>query len=123
MKRAVSVVLWLAVLAMAALADDVSGKWSGTFTPDSGDASAAFLILKQAGGTLTGTAGPDENQQWPISSGKVEGKQVSGVVTNPDGVTYKFVLTADADNLKGSVEVAAGAQTMKGSLDVKRVKP
>lgn len=115
--------LTLLVLALAwtALAADVSGKWSGSFTPEGMDAGTAFLILKQSGATLSGTAGPDESQQWPITNGKVDGNTLTGVATNPDGVTYKFTLTVDGDRIKGNIEVAAGGQTMKAVLDVKRV--
>ena len=115
--------LTLLVLALAwtALAADVSGKWSGSFTPEGMDAGTAFLILKQSGTTLGGTAGPDESQQWPITNGKVDGNMLTGVATNPDGVTYKFTLTVDGDRIKGNIEVAAGGQTMKAVLDVKRV--
>jgi hypothetical protein len=112
----------IAALALAAMAADVSGKWSGTFTPEGQDAGNAYLVLKQSGTTLTGTAGPDENQQWPISSGKIEGNKLSGQVTSPDGATYKFTLTLDGEHIKGPVEANAGGQTIKGMLDVTRAK-
>jgi hypothetical protein len=114
--------LILALLAIAAPAADVSGKWSGTFTPEGQDAGNAYLVLKQSGTTLSGSAGPDENQQWPISSGKVEGNKLSGQVTSPDGAIYKLTLTLDGEHIKGNVEANAGGQSIKGVLDVTRVK-
>jgi hypothetical protein len=114
--------LIIAAVAITAMAADVSGKWTGTFTPEGQDAGNAFLILKQSGTTLTGTAGPDENQQWPISEGKVDGNKLSGRVVSPDGATYKFILTLDGEHIKGSVEANAGGQSIKGMLDVTRAK-
>jgi hypothetical protein len=122
MKKVV-VSLLMVAMALAAMAGDVSGKWSGTFTPEGQDGSPAVLMLKQSGSTLTGSAGPDENTQWPISNGKVDGNQLTGVATSPEGIAYKFALTADGDHITGSVEMAAGGQSMKATLDVKRVKP
>jgi hypothetical protein len=114
--------LIIAALAMTAMAADVSGKWSGTFTPEGQDASAAFMVLKVSGTTLTGSAGPDENQQWPISGGRVEGNKLSGQVTSPDGATYKFTLMVEGEHIKGPVEANAAGQTIKGQLDVTRAK-
>ena|SRR5579883_732984 len=122
MKKA-AIALLTAALALVAMAGDVSGKWSGTFTPEGQSASGVLMVLKQSGTTLTGTAGPDDSQQWPISNGKVEGNVLSGTTTSTDGVTYKFTLTADGDRLTGTVEAAVGGQTLKAALDAKRVKP
>jgi hypothetical protein len=123
MKKTASTILLALALAVAAMAADVSGKWSGSFTQEGQSAGTAYLVLKQSGSTLTGTAGPDQDTQWPITDGKVDGNKLTGVATNPDGVSYKFVLTADGDSIKGNIEVAMGGQTMKATLDVKRVKP
>jgi hypothetical protein len=120
MKKIALTILVLA-LAMTAMAADATGDWSGSFTPEGMDTGTAYLKLKQSGATLTGSAGPDANQQWPITNGKVDGKTLTGVTTSPEGVAYRFTLTLDGDHITGSVEVAAGGQTMKGKLDVKRV--
>ena|SRR5947209_7823227 len=114
--------MMIAALALTAMAADVSGKWTGTFAPEGQDGGAAFMVLKQSGSTLTGSAGPDENQLWPISDGKIDGNKITGQVTSPDGAVYKFSLTLDGDHIKGSIDVSAGGQTMKGVLDVKRAK-
>jgi hypothetical protein len=123
MKNILSIILLALAFAMVAMAADVSGKWSGSFMPEGQEASGAYLVLKQSGSTLTGTAGPDADTQWPITDGKVEGNKLTGVATNPDGVSYRFTLTADGDSIKGNIEVAMGGQTVKATLDVKRVKP
>jgi opacity protein-like surface antigen len=122
MKKIFVCTLMIAALALTAMAADVSGKWTGTFTPEGQDAGNAYMVLKQSGTTLTGTAGPDENQQWPISSGKVEGNKLSGQVTSPDGATYKFTLMLEGEHIKGNVEAKSGDQSIKGMLDVTRAK-
>jgi hypothetical protein len=111
------------LLAGLAAADDVSGKWSGTFTPDGRDASNAYLVLKQNGGELTGTAGPDENQQWTISKGKVEGNIITAEVPSPDGPVYKLSMVLEGDHLKGDVTASnPDGGNMTGKIDLTRVK-
>ena len=103
-------------------AGDASGKWSGSYTGNDGSGGTAYLILKQSGGELTGTGGPDVERQWPIAKGKVEGAKVSGEVQHPDGAVYKFKLTLEGDSLKGEVELPHDGQTDIGKLDLTRVK-
>jgi hypothetical protein len=113
--------------APAATAADVSGKWSGNFTVtgpnnSAGDGSA-FLILKQAGSEITGTGGPDENQQWPLAKVRNEGNNLTCEITSPDGIFFQISLTLDGDHLKGDVTVTApNAVNMKGKMDLTRVK-
>jgi hypothetical protein len=76
----------------------VTGKWSGTFAvigPDGqpGTPSTAMMIVKQSGSTLTGTGGPDGNEQWPIQNGKVVGDKITAQVTSPDGIVYVLTMT------------------------------
>lgn len=113
--------LVIALCAMTALGADLSGKWSGTFTPEGNDGNAAFAIIKQAGTTLSGSAGPDENQQWPFT-GKVDGNKITGEVKSPEGDVYKLDLILEGDHLKGDVIATHDGQTMKGKLDLARVK-
>ena len=117
-------VLLMAVAAFAAAAADVSGKWSGTYTFDNGNNGAAVVMLKQAGAAVTGTAGPGEDQQWPIQNGKVAGSKVTCEVKSPeDGVVYKIDLTLAGDSLKGDISAATpDGQVMKGKIEVSRVK-
>jgi hypothetical protein len=102
-------------------AADVSGKWSGTIKPEGKAARGVLVIIKQSEGAITGGAGPDENQQWEITDGKVDGNRLILTVTSPDGV-YKFILTLDGDLIRGDVEGRSGDQVIKGTLEVTRVK-
>jgi len=109
-----------AVFAMTALAADVSGKWAGTFVPEGEDSSKAFVILKQTGTSVTGSAGPDEGQQWPLTDGKLVGNKLTGTVSSPDGMVFKLDLTLDGDRIKGDILMTHDGQTMKGVIDVTR---
>ncbi len=117
----------LLAMAMAAVAADVTGKWSGTFTATSADGgsreSGVVLILKQNGTALTGSAGPDESQQWELANGKIDGNKITGVVQGSDGASYKLELVEDGEHIKGDVAVTtADGQPMHGKLDVIRMK-
>jgi hypothetical protein len=114
--------LLIALCAISAMAADVSGKWSGTFTREGQDPSNVYMVLKQTGSTLTGTGGPDEGEQWPIANGKVEGGKISGEVTSTDGAVYKLNLVLEGDHLKGEVTATRDGQTMKAKVDATRVK-
>ena len=116
----------LAALAMTAAAADLTGTWSGTFTsmrPDGPHESGAYLVLKQTGTQLTGTAGPNESDQWAITNGKVEGNKMTGEAQRPQGPLYKFTLILTGERLKGDV---TGSQPdgppLTAKLDVGRVK-
>ena len=124
--KLLSCIFLIVALALTAAAADVTGKWSGTFTvtgPDgsAGDSNPAFMILKQSGSTLTGTAGGDEAEQWPIENAKIENNKITGSVNPSDGATYTVSLTVDGDRMTGEVTVSQGGQTMKGKIELKRV--
>src|SRR5215471_17141004 len=123
MKRILVCTLLACLAALAASAADVNGKWTGTFTPEGGGGGSAFMVLKQTGTTVTGTAGPDENQQWPDLKGTIKGDKVTAEVKNPeDGTVYKCELTVSGDKLKGEVIASQNGQTQKAQLDLTRVK-
>jgi len=124
--KLLSCIFLIVALALTAAAADVTGKWSGTFTvtgPDgsAGDSNPAFMILKQSGSTLTGTAGGDEAEQWPIENAKIENNKITGSVNPSDGATCTVSLTVDGDRMTGEVNVSQGGQTMKGKIELKRV--
>ncbi len=112
--------------AAATAAGDVSGTWSGAFTvtgPDSSRDGTAFLILKQVGSDISGSGGPDKNQQWPLAKASMDGNRLTGEVTQPDGVVVKISLMLDDDHLQGDVTVnAPNGVNMKGKMDLTRVK-
>jgi hypothetical protein len=114
--------LLFSLFALTALAADATGKWSGTFAPEGDNPSGAFVVLKQTGTTLTGTAGPDESQQWPIKNGKITGNKITGEVASPEGMVFKLDLTLEGDKIKGDVNATRDGQPMKATVDLTRQK-
>jgi hypothetical protein len=114
--------LILALSAATAFAADVTGKWPGTFTPEGQEAQPALIVLKQTGDTLTGTGGPDENQQWPIANGKIDGDKVTFDLNAPNNMVLKMSLVLDGDKLKGEMSMSREGQTMKAKLDLAKAK-
>ena len=118
--------LIVAVLAGVAMADvDVSGKWSGSFNVTSPDGetheSTAVLILKQSGTTITGTAGPNEDQQFNIQNGKIDGSKITLEVDH-DGQPIKMDLVLAGDRITGEANMSHDGQTAKAKLEVTRAK-
>jgi len=117
----------LLFVATAILAADVNvaGNWSGTFVMSNSDGethdSTALLKLKQDGKTITGTAGPNEDQQWPITTGKVEGDKITLEVQS-DGPLLKFDLVLSGDHLKGDAHASQDGRNMSAKLDATRAK-
>lgn len=116
----------LAVWALTAVADtDVSGKWSGSFditTPDGQvQNDVAFFVFKQAGTELTGTVGPNEEKQFPITKGKIEDGKIT-IEADNEGHTIKLDLVLSADRITGDARMEAEGQTAKAKVNVTRVK-
>jgi len=107
--------------AACALAADFTGKWSGLFTDsDTGKTSPVYSVLKQDGSTLTGTAGPSESHQMPITTGKIEGDHLTFAVRMGGG-TISFDLTNDSGELKGKMQVVEDGHTANASVVLKRI--
>jgi uncharacterized protein (TIGR03435 family) len=76
-------------------AADVSGAWSGSYY-----AGPIYLILKQQGTEVTGTAGPSAAQQMlKLQAGKIEGDQLTFKV-GPLDISVRL----QGDNLKGELK-------------------
>ncbi len=133
MKKLVSILGLVALLTSALMAapqatskavEDMTGKWSGSFliTMDGETKDdTAYMVLKQTGTALTGTAGPSADQQWDIQKGKIEGSKVTFEV-NADGPTLKFELTLADGHLKGNANAELDGKALKAAVDVQRKK-
>ena len=116
----------LAALACAAIADvDVTGKWSGSFnmTGPNGETKdgTALLMLKQSGTDITGSVGPNEDEQFVIQKGKIEGDKIT-LEADHGGNTMKIDLVLAADRITGEAQMSAEGQTLKAKIDVSRAK-
>jgi hypothetical protein len=118
--------LVLAALAGVAMADvDVTGKWSGSFnaTNPNGETkeSTALLVLKQTGTAITGTVGPNEDEQFAIQKGKIDGDKITLEVDH-EGNTMAFSLVLTAGRITGEAQMSREGQAMKAKIDVSRAK-
>ena len=122
MRRIASLLTLAALWVAAAAGADVSGKWMGTFKATAPDGqtreATAVLILKQTGGSITGTAGPGENEQHAIAKGQIEGDKIT--LETDDGVKLDLVLAGE--RIAGDVTITRDNGTMKAKLDVGRAK-
>jgi hypothetical protein len=122
MKRTVCCLL----LSVVSLLADVTGKWSGSFeiTGPDGEikSDTAFLNLKQDGNKITGTAGPNEDHQMEIKTGKIEGSKIALEVVLEDGNVLTFDLALVEDHIKGNAKGEMDGEKKTAKVDVTRVK-
>ena len=116
----------LVAAALAVAADvDVTGKWAGSFktTGSNGETndSTAVLILKQSDAAITGTVGPNEEQQFPIVKGKIDGEKIT-LEADHDGTPMNFTLVLAAGRITGEAQMSRDGQTRTAKLDVGRAK-
>ena len=108
-------------------AGELTGKWSGKFDITTADgetkADTAVMNLKVDGATVTGTAGPNEDQQWAIRKGKLEAGKLTFEVV-PEGDEDKgllvFDLVFDGETIRGTVTGRDGDNKMSAKVDLKR---
>jgi uncharacterized protein (TIGR03435 family) len=93
MKRAILFALFSAAASLPAA--DITGAWAGSYY-----AGPIYLVLKQQGTQVTGTAGPNAMQQMmKLAAGKMEGDQFSFKI-GPLEVNLKL----EGDDLKGELK-------------------
>jgi hypothetical protein len=126
MARLAILVCLLMPVAWVSTAQDVTGKWSGSFKtirPDwiTDDDTTIFLNLKQSGAELGGTAGPTAEKQWPLK-GKIEGGKLTFDVQT-DAPLIKFSLTLVDGHLLGDAVAEHEGRRLAAKIDAVRVKP
>jgi hypothetical protein len=125
--KALLCIFALAVFALAAPPDlDLSGKWTGSFNVTAPDGeqheSTIVMVLTQKGAELTGTAGPNEGEQFPIANGKVAGEKITLEVQPPQGPAIKFDLAMAGDRIKGGANMSANGESRTAKVDIGRAK-
>jgi hypothetical protein len=116
-----SLVLFL-LFAVAPMAADPTGKWSGSFKAEGADHNIPqFVILKQQGSTLSGSAGPDASEQYPLENGRVDGNNVSFQVTTGEW-KFSYSLTVEKDSLSGDLKLESTTQVRNAKVTLTRVK-
>lgn len=115
-------ILTLFALAACTLAGaDATGKWSGNLSMQAPDGAAqtrpAYLVLKQEGAKLTGTAGPSADEQYDIQDGKAEDGRLTFTVAQ-NGMNFSLKL--DGDEITGEITRERNGETQRAKLEVKR---
>ena len=115
----------LLLSALTLSAAEITGKWSGSFDITNSDgetkADTAYMSLKQNGGEVTGTAGPNADKQWTIQKGKLDGQKLTFEVLMEDGGTLVFDLTFDGSSIEGNVKgTGSGGEQMSAKTKLKR---
>ena len=98
-------VLGLILMAACSLAGtDLSGKWTGTYDVSVSDGDTmkgrVFMTLTQNGSDVSGTIGPDEQQQSPIAKGKIDGDRIT-FESQTEGPLMRFDLRLVDDHIRG----------------------
>jgi hypothetical protein len=119
--RARALVIVGAMLTSAyAASADFSGKWSGS-SPDDHSLGTIYAVLKQDGDTLTGSAGPSESKQFPITTAKVDGNRLTFEIKMGGG-TIRFDLTSAASQLRGTMRLLEDdGHTANANVVLKRI--
>src|SRR5436190_22956323 len=87
------------------LGQELSGRWVGTFKVDGGDHGIPqLIILKQNTKQVTGSGGPDDSEQYPISKGSIEGERVHFELTTARA-SFIYNLTKRGSDLNGRLEI------------------
>jgi hypothetical protein len=108
-------------------AGELTGKWSGKFDITTADGEnkpdSAVMNLKVDGTKVTGTAGPNEDQQWEIKNGKLEAGKLTFEVL-PEGDEDKgllvFDLVFDGETIRGTASGHDGDNKLSAKVDLKR---
>jgi len=118
-------ILSLLFSALTLGAAELTGKWSGSFdvTNSEGETKAdtAYMDLKEHGGEVSGTAGPNSDKQWPLRKGKLDGQKLTFEVETDQGGLLVFDLTFDGEAIQGSCAgTGEGGEKMSAKLRLKR---
>ena len=108
----------IALSAMAASAADINGKWKGTAEGPNGPLERTFTF-KVDGAKLTGETESGMMGKSALTDGKIEGANISFTITgNIEGNEMKLSYkgTVSGDTIKLSVEFGGGGQAVEYTL-------
>jgi len=111
------------LLAVSAIAGDVTGKWSGTFRVDGGDHTVPQLfILKQQGTALTGSGGPNVGEQYPIENGRIDADEIKFEITTGEWKFAYDLKQVGPDALNGELKLQTVGDSRNAKVSLTRVK-
>jgi hypothetical protein len=89
------------LIAIALIATNFTGTWTGTMMTGGTAKDPAFMVLAQVGNLISGTIGPDRQDQFKITKASIDDDTLT--VEAQPGQTLRFVMKMDGDNLVGQV--------------------
>jgi hypothetical protein len=108
MMRLAGFVTVLFLLSWSAFASDVTGTWQVALMVTAPDGSTqrdtGIAVLKQTGDSITGSMGPDQSRQNPISEGTIKDNKVILKISPQPDRTMTFDLTINGEKLVGTAE-------------------
>ena len=125
MKRIAALLMFCALSVNAA---QLSGKWTGRADAGNRKGGPFVLVLKQAGGALTGTVTLRPDRQNPIRNGRVAGQKITFEVafSSDSGLesvcAYSLTLAGEVIEGEGEIPNEHGTR-MPVKLSLKRVPP
>ena len=108
MKKIVLATMFM-LMACTVFGADVDGKWTTEMLGMDGSPMVINYTFKADGNTLTGSTGPD-GMESPISEGKIDGKNISFVVTIDFGMEMKMPYkgTIEGNEIKLTMDMGMG---------------
>jgi len=110
MRKLFTTGLLLVLLSIAALAADISGKWTAQVPGRGGQTREATFNFKVDGNTLTGTVS-GRGGDMPIADGKIDGDSISFTQTlefNGNSMKFLYKGTVSGDSIKFTRERDGG---------------
>ncbi len=101
-------------------AQELSGKWRGSFKAEGGDHEIPQLIvLHQSGSQITGSGGPDDSEQYPIANGTVQGDRVHFELTTALS-KFSYDLMKKGNDLSGILEIKSLNRVTRATVKLKQ---
>ena len=113
-------------MAALSMADaGLKGKWVGTYDVSVSDGDTmkgrVIMILTQNGSEIGGTIGPDEQQQSPITKGKVEGDRIT-FESQTEGPLMRFDLRLTDGHIRGDAIGDLQDTKIRAKVDLARAQ-
>lgn len=120
-----SILCALILFTLTLPAADLTGKWTGTYdvTISDGDSmkGRVYMVLTQSGSAVTGTIGPDEQQQSQITKGKVEDDRIT-FENQTEGPLMRFELRVENDHIRGEGKGELEGAQIRAKIELARAE-
>ena len=108
------------ILSASLLGQELSGRWIGKFSTTGNERGVPqLIILKQDGAEVTGSGGPDNSEQYPISNGVVTADRVRFELTTARSKFF-YDLKRSGTSLNGALEIKSLNNTASATVSLKK---